>query len=82
MPSTVAELFAAARLPAAGAVRWGTPVRERGPGNYVVALTDDVQTPGGYSRRPRSTANGSRTCSTRAATQWAATISGAVGRAP
>lgn len=41
MPSSVAELFAAAGLQPEGVVRWGTPVPEARPGVYVVALTDD-----------------------------------------
>lgn len=50
MPSTVAELFAAARLTPGGVVRWGTPVPETAPGNYVVALTDAPESLAG--RRP------------------------------
>lgn len=46
MPSTVAELFAAAGLTPAGVVGWGARVPELAPGNYVVALTDDI-----YARR-------------------------------
>ncbi len=41
MPATVADVFAAADLKPADAVRWGTPVPVLGPGNYVVALTED-----------------------------------------
>jgi hypothetical protein len=41
MPSTVADVFAAAGLVPAGPVRWGTPVPDTGQGVYVVALTDD-----------------------------------------
>jgi hypothetical protein len=41
MPSTVAEVLAAADLRPAGVVRWGTPVPETAPGVYVVALTED-----------------------------------------
>ena len=41
MPSTVANLFAAAGLVPAGVVRWGMPVPESASGNYVVALSDD-----------------------------------------
>src|SRR4051794_30950022 len=41
MPSTVAELLAAAQLQPAGPVRWGDPVPESATGVYVVALTDD-----------------------------------------
>lgn len=41
MPSTVADMFAAVGLAPGVAVRWGTPVPEPGPGNYVVALTED-----------------------------------------
>ncbi len=43
MPSTVAEVFAAAKLPPAGEVAWGTPVPLDAPGVYVVALTDNLQ---------------------------------------
>src|SRR4051794_24100085 len=42
MPSTVAELFAAAQLQPAGPVRWGTPVPELATGVYVVALTEEL----------------------------------------
>lgn len=41
MPSTVADVFAAAGLRPAGVVRWGTSVPEKSPGLYVVALTED-----------------------------------------
>jgi hypothetical protein len=41
MPTTVAQLFEAARLKPDGAVRWGTRLPEVGPGVYVVALSDD-----------------------------------------
>ena len=41
MPSTVADVFRAADLEPEGAVRWGEPVPEAGPGVYVIALTDD-----------------------------------------
>jgi hypothetical protein len=44
MPSTVADVFAAAGLQVAGAVRWGTPVPLDAPGVYAVALTDDPNT--------------------------------------
>ena len=47
MPSTVSEVFAAAGLQPAGVVPWGTPVPEPGPGVYVVALTDDVDSTAG-----------------------------------
>ena len=41
MPSTVADLFAAAGLEPGGPVRWGTVLPETRPGVYAVALTDD-----------------------------------------
>jgi hypothetical protein len=41
MPSTVSELFAAARLTPAGPVRWGTAVPETRTGVYAVSLTED-----------------------------------------
>ncbi|HEY8583308.1 MAG TPA: hypothetical protein VIL49_10180 [Capillimicrobium sp.] len=41
MPSTVDDVFAAAGLQPVGAVPWGAPVPEAGPGVYVVALTAD-----------------------------------------
>jgi len=41
VPSTVADVFAAAGLAPAGVVRWGTLVPETEPGNYVVALTNE-----------------------------------------
>ncbi|MDQ6838371.1 MAG: hypothetical protein M3137_08600 [Actinomycetota bacterium] len=44
MPSTAAELFAAAGLHPIGAVRWNTTLGETGPGNYIVALTKDAHT--------------------------------------
>jgi hypothetical protein len=42
MPSTVAEVFAAADLTPAGCVTWATPVPECAPGVYVVALTAET----------------------------------------
>jgi hypothetical protein len=42
MPSTVTEAFAAAGLAPHGAVPWGTPLPEREPGLYVVALTSSA----------------------------------------
>jgi hypothetical protein len=41
MPSTVSDLFRAARLDPEGVVAWGDAVPETGPGVYVIALTDD-----------------------------------------
>jgi len=42
MPTSVADVFAAAGLRPKGVVPWGTPIPEGGSGVYVVALTDDV----------------------------------------
>jgi hypothetical protein len=42
MPTTVADVFAAAGLKPTGVVRWGTPVPETATGVYVVALSDDT----------------------------------------
>ena len=42
MPSTVADVFAAAGVPPAGVVRWHTAVPQPKAGVYVVALTDDI----------------------------------------
>jgi hypothetical protein len=47
MPSTVADVFAAAEVTPAGEVVWGTPVPLDAPGVYVVALTDDPQSQDG-----------------------------------
>ncbi|MCY4087482.1 MAG: hypothetical protein OXG37_11550 [Actinomycetia bacterium] len=53
MPSTVSQIFSAAGLgvggvlDATGAVEWGIPVPETGPGVYVVALTAETETTGG-----------------------------------
>jgi hypothetical protein len=40
MPTTVADVFAAAGLTPAGCVTWAAPVPEGKPGVYVVALTE------------------------------------------
>jgi hypothetical protein len=58
MPSTVAEVFAAAGAPPAGVVRWGeTPRRPTGgqptTGIYVVSLAEDANTFGGAVSEPR-----------------------------
>lgn len=53
MPLTVSQTFAAAGLGvggvlgATGAVEWGSPVPESGPGVYVVALTAETETTAG-----------------------------------
>lgn len=41
MPSSVVDLFAAARLEPEGVVRWGKPVDYDRSGVYLVAITDD-----------------------------------------
>jgi len=46
MPSTVADVFAAAGVPPAGVVRWHTRVPQPAAGVYVVALTDDIASTG------------------------------------
>lgn len=58
MPSTVAEIFAAAGASPAGVVRWGTPPAPPTPrtapatGIYVVALTDQVDSHAGALAGP------------------------------
>lgn len=58
MPSTVAEIFAAADIKRAGVVKWGmrpalpTPPAASATGIYVVALTDQVETYVGARARP------------------------------
>ena len=53
IPSTVSQIFSAAGLGvgsvlgATGAVEWGSPVPETGPGVYVVALTAETETTAG-----------------------------------
>lgn len=42
MPTTVAQLLAAASIDVAGVVRWGERIPLDAPGIYVVAQTDDV----------------------------------------
>ncbi len=42
MPTTVAQVFDAAKLEPEGVVRWGSPLPEAGPGVYVVALSDET----------------------------------------
>src|SRR4051812_26930228 len=42
MPSTAADILAAAGLTLAGRVRWSTPIPESASGVYVVALTHQV----------------------------------------
>ena len=41
MPTSVAELFAAADLTPSGPVRWGAPIQEGGSGVYAVSLTSE-----------------------------------------
>jgi hypothetical protein len=42
MPSTVTEIFAAARLVPKGVVQWGKPIPETASGVYVVSLSSDA----------------------------------------
>lgn len=51
MPSTVRQVFASFDLKIQGAVRWGTPVPERKPGVYVVALAEQADRVAGTLRR-------------------------------
>ncbi|MDQ3770393.1 MAG: hypothetical protein M3370_13095 [Actinomycetota bacterium] len=52
MPSTVADVFAAAEVSPAGEVAWGTPVPLDALGVYVVALTADPQSRNGVLSEP------------------------------
>jgi hypothetical protein len=47
MPTSVADVFASARMRPAGAVAWGTRVPATRPGVYVVSLTDSVDSTAG-----------------------------------
>lgn len=42
MPSTIAQILAAAQCSPGGVVRWGMPVLVGGPGVYVVSLDEDL----------------------------------------